>query len=106
MRKSLAVAAASAVAGLTLMAGTPANAAPAAATTVPSCVTSTFSTPFFAMVRVDMENKCTTEQRVKPSFNYELKDVPCYALQPGQKAVFSRDVIFASGYTFAGLVSC
>ncbi|MEV5241770.1 hypothetical protein AB0K89_22075 [Streptomyces cinnamoneus] len=106
MRKSLAVAAASAVAGLTLLTGTPANAAPAAGTTVPSCVTASFMTPFDAVLLVEMENKCTTEQRVKPTFDRELSNVPCYALQPGQKASFKRDVIMAMTWKFGGLVSC
>ncbi|MEU1312974.1 hypothetical protein ABZ419_29330 [Streptomyces cinnamoneus] len=112
MRKSFAVAAASAVAGLTLLAGTPANAAPAnpapaaATATVPDCVKADFWTPFFKGVEVTMENKCTTVQRVKPTFNIDMANVPCFALQPGQKEKFYRDVIFASGYKFAGLVSC
>ncbi|MEU1312975.1 hypothetical protein ABZ419_29335 [Streptomyces cinnamoneus] len=113
MRKSFALAAASAVAGLTLLAGAPANAAPAgnasatAADTVPGCVATFFWRPFDSYLSVNMKNTCADVQRVKPTFNSDAVKAPCYVLQPGKDATFKEVAPGpASFYQFRGLVHC
>ncbi|MDJ0382278.1 hypothetical protein [Streptomyces sp. G-G2] len=114
MRKYASGIAAAALAGTALLGvgqahAAPAPAAPAAAAApAPSCVKGTSAVIFFRFVTVWMTNNCTTAQRVKPTWNYEMVPAPdCYEIQPGQEAQFQKDVpIMGTSWKFQSLVSC
>ncbi|GAA2724206.1 MULTISPECIES: hypothetical protein [Streptomyces] len=104
--KTTLAALAVAAGGLTLAVSGQGTAQAATAEPAPSCVEGYGWNMMDMYATVHMTNKCTTVQRVRPTYANDALQWGCYELQPGQTVEDKKAVVFPPLYKYTGLVRC